>query len=68
MGVLAFSCFLKCIVRADPSSHTRSGDGPARVAGVGGRAHSRRRRALDYLILDQQIGHEIFACWTDCMA
>lgn len=38
------------------------------MAGVGGRAYWRRGRALDYLILEQQIGHEIFARWTQRMA
>ena len=38
------------------------------MAGVGGRAYWRRQRALDYLILEQQIGHEIFARRTECRA
>jgi hypothetical protein len=68
MGVLAFSGFLKRTVRADPALT----QGVATVRLVWQELEAGQTAAagdlVAYLILEQQIGHEIFARWTERMA
>ena len=68
MGVLAFSGFLNRIVRADPPLT----QGVATVRLVWQELEAghfvEAGNLLEYLILEQQIGHEIFARWTERMA
>lgn len=68
MGVLAFSGFLRRLVRVDPS--VSQGRATARLVwdALESGSWNEAIELTGYLIQELQIGHEIFARWTERMA